>query len=339
MYQSTITSWALLLFKAIEHSGHSADDIFERAGLDISRLRDPNARYSYKGMTRLWKLAAQHTNDPCIGIKAAGYWHPTTLHALGYSWMASTSLKEALERTIRYLHIVSTATGLKLEKKNGRVYLVFPENNSNDAPAIEAMDAALAVVVDMCRTSYGEGFRVDHVDMMRKQPACSEDFMRFFNAPIKFSASQNAVCFYAEDLQKELPTANAELARVNDRVIAQHLAELEKTNILGKVKVELIRLLPSGAFNEEMVAHNLHTSLRTLQRKLTSEGISYKMLLEETRHELAIQYMRDSRHPVNEITYLLGFTEPSNFSRAFKRWTGQSPSAYRSNLQSTSSQT
>ena len=329
MYQSTITSWALLLAKAIDQSGHSRDDIFHKAGLDITRLRDPNERYSYRGMTRLWKLAAQVTGDPCIGIKAAGYWHPTTLHALGYSWMASSSLKEAIERTIRYLRIVSTATGIAMEQNQELVYLKFAESNDIE-PAPEAFDAALAVLVNMCKTSYGEGFRVEHVFLRRQQPACSEEFKRFFNAPISFGAAQNAISFFSEDLEKTLPTANAELVRVNDQIIAEHLAQLDKTDIISQVKMEVIRLLPSGDFSEQLIAENLNTSLRSLQRKLTAEGISYKVLLDDIRNELAVQYMRDSRHPINEITYLLGFSEPSNFSRAFKRWTGQSPSAFRS---------
>lgn len=88
MYQSTITSWALPVARAIDDCGCSSHLVFEQAGLDVNKLHDPNARYSYKGMTKLWRLAGEITNDPCIGIKAASYWHPTTLHALGYTWMA-----------------------------------------------------------------------------------------------------------------------------------------------------------------------------------------------------------------------------------------------------------
>ena len=99
-----------------------------------------------------------------------------------------------------------------------------------------------------------------------------------------------------------------------------------------QVRRQLTAQLSSGMANQESIANELHMSLRTLQRKLESEGTTFKRLLEETRKGLAIQYMAESHHSVNEITYLLGFSEASNFSRAFKRWTGQSPSAYREGL-------
>jgi AraC-like DNA-binding protein len=96
-----------------------------------------------------------------------------------------------------------------------------------------------------------------------------------------------------------------------------------------RVKVALLEHLPSGHVSEEEIAQGLHLSLRTLQRKLRDEGTSYKELLDETRRELATEYIKNPHVSISEITYLLGFSEPSNFSRAFKRWTGSSPSAFR----------
>jgi len=331
MYQTTITSWALLVAKAISNSDHNSQEIFDRAGLDFSKLHDPNARYSYQGMTRLWRMAREVTCDPCIGIKAASYWHPTTLHALGYAWMASGTLKEALERTVRYLHIVSTATGLFLEQQNDTTRLVFP-NIDDTGPATEAMDAAFAVLVDMCRTSYGPEFRPVYINMNRSQPECEMEFTQMFGIPVNYSSSENAIGFSNKDLNRILPTANAELARVNDRIVAQYLLDLDKDNIVSQVKYKIIQQLPSATLTEELIAKSLNKSLRSLQRKLTEQNISYKELLDTTRQELAFDYIRDNRYSINEITYLLGFSEPSNFSRAFKRWTGRSPSAHRASL-------
>lgn len=328
MYLTTISSWALLVAKVIENSGHNSRDVFEKAGLDANQLRDPNARYSYQSMTRLWCLAREVTHDPCIGIKAAGYWHPTTLHALGYSWMASMTLYEALDRTIRYLHIVSTATGLIMEEQGNLVRLIFPKTEIEE-PAIEALDAAMAVIVGMCRTSYGPEFRPAFVHMVREKPVCDSEFSQHFGIPVDFSSSENALGFIRDNLNLKLPTANAELARVNDRIVAEYLAELEKDDIVSQVKYKIIQQLPSATLTEELIAKSLNKSLRSLQRKLTEQNTSYKKLLDVTRQDLAIQYIRDRRYSINEITYLLGFSEPGNFSRAFKRWTGSSPSTYR----------
>jgi AraC-like DNA-binding protein len=96
-----------------------------------------------------------------------------------------------------------------------------------------------------------------------------------------------------------------------------------------QVKAKLTEMLPSGRVGARQVAEALHVSVRSLQRKLADKGTSFAQLLEDTRRELARQYVSNSRLSVGEITYLLGFSDPANFTRAFRRWTGQSPSAFR----------
>ncbi|MFW2372032.1 MAG: AraC family transcriptional regulator [Gammaproteobacteria bacterium] len=332
MHLTTISSMALLIAKAVDHCGLNSREIFEQAGLDPDRLSDSNARYSHEGMTRLWKLVSEITADPCIGLKVAHYWHPTSMHALGYSWMASATLKEALERLVRYFHVISTTTSLVLEEDEESVKLFFPIP-SNIHPAVEAVDTALAVIIEMCRISYGDDFKPVHISMMREKPSCEEEFERFFRSPISYLSSMNVIRFSRADIELRLPTANAELARVNDSIVTDYLAKLDKNNIIAQVKSRILEQLPSGNFSEELIAQSLNKSLRSLQRKLTEEGTTYRALLDATRQELTKQYINNTSYAINEITYLTGFSEPSNFSRAFKRWTGQSPSNYRASLQ------
>jgi AraC-like DNA-binding protein len=99
-----------------------------------------------------------------------------------------------------------------------------------------------------------------------------------------------------------------------------------------QVKSKIVDLLSSGMVTEQDMANALHLSLRSLQRKLHEEGTSYKKILEETRRDLATKYIQNSRLSISEISFLLGFSEISNFSRAFKRWHGQAPSDFRAEL-------
>ncbi len=332
MYLSTISSWALLIAKALDESGYSSQDIFKRANLDPGKLKQPNARYTYEDMTKLWRIAAETTGDPCIGLRVAEFWHPTTMHALGYSWMASSSLMDALNRLIRYQRILTTVTTLHIEEDEEEVRLVIPMPTSPFPPAMEAIDGAIAVFIKMCRTSYGDEFNPLEIFLIRDEPGCAEEFNNFFRSPISYSSLENVICFSRKDLEKSLPTANAELALVNDKVVTSYLANLDKSDIKAQVEAKIIEELPSGKITEEWMASRLNKSLRSLQRKLAENGTSYKTLLDSTRQQLAKQYVANSQYSINEITYLLGFSEPSNFSRAFKRWTGQSPSQYRENL-------
>ncbi|MDX1486779.1 MAG: helix-turn-helix transcriptional regulator, partial [Acidiferrobacterales bacterium] len=148
-------------------------------------------------------------------------------------------------------------------------------------------------------------------------------------APMDFLAPENAVYFDSKALLTPLPTANAELARANDKVITDYLARFERGSVRRQVEMKLLEQLSSGHASQASVASALHMSLRTLQRRLRAEGTSYKELLEQTRRDLAARYMKESYLSVGEVTFLLGFSEPANFARAFKRWHGVTPTEYR----------
>ena len=129
-----------------------------------------------------------------------------------------------------------------------------------------------------------------------------------------------------------LPAANAELARQNDAVVMALLKQINRSDIIAQVRASFIELLPSGDCSRENVAMQLGMSERTLQNRLTIRETNYSDLLSETRRELAEQYMQQRLHTVSEVAFLLGFSEISSFSRAFRSWTGESPSHYRERI-------
>jgi AraC-like DNA-binding protein len=329
MRGSTISSWALLVAKALEAEGQDSNALFLRAGLDPAKLTDPDARFSADGMVRLWRLAARATGDAYFGLKAASFWHPTTMNALGYSWMASDSLRDALARIARYGRIVSTMVDMRFEEFDDHFVFEFAPPMAGAEMPPEAIDAALATFVSMCRTSYGDDFHPLRVVTQRPEFDDPTRYLAFFCAPVEFSGPDNILYFAKESLEAHLLTANPRLARINDRVITEYLAQFDKDSTSMRVRARLIDLLSAGDVAQQDVADSLHMSLRTLQRKLHEENTSYKALLEETRRQLAGQYLRQARLSVSEVTYLLGFSEPSNFTRAFKRWTGHTPSEFR----------
>lgn len=331
-YPSTISSVALLIAKAVESYGCDSASLFRQAGMDPAKLRDPNARYPYPAITRLWKLASKETGDPCFGLTAAKFWHPTSLHALGYSWMASASLHDALERVVRYIRLVASIAQARLVEAPQEIQFVLIRPDIDPSPADEAIDAGMAVIMDMCRTSYGVDLNPLRVVTKRAEPECSGAFQEIYRVPIQFNGDKDALYFRPGELRTQLPTANPELARANDEIAIKYLARYDRSRVAMQVRAKLIDQLPSGTPTETVIAKSLHLSLRSLQRKLKEEGTTYKQLLNDTRRELATLYIKNSQLRLNEITYLLGFSESSNFTRAFKRWNGVTPSAYRVEL-------
>jgi AraC-like DNA-binding protein len=331
MHISTISSWVLLIAETLKSYGVDYRKLFREAGMDPVHLSDQNARFDFFSVTKLWDLAMEETQDPCFGLVTVNHWHPTSLHALGFSWMASPNLGEAFERLQRYIRIVNNAAMVELERVNTVTKVSIRSSAGPLVGSYAAFDSGLAVIVHMCRMNYGKELDPVKIKTMRPKPSqnCLDRFDAFFRAPIEFDSDVNAMYFNNTALEKHAPASNIDLARANDKVIDEYLSHLDGASVGVRTKAKITELLPSGSVNEEKVAAFLNLSVRSMQRKLKEEGSSFKELLNQTRQELAEQYIENSRLSINEITYLLGFSDPANFSRAFKRWHGVSPSQYR----------
>jgi AraC-like DNA-binding protein len=188
------------------------------------------------------------------------------------------------------------------------------------------------MVVKMCRTSYGESFAPREVMLPLSGRDCDAGRRAYFRAPIRYEASDMALVMGRPELEAPLSTSNAELVRTSEESVRAYLMRLDRGSLVEQVKLRLSERLPAGQASAEAIADELHMSPRTLQRKLRERGKTYRDVLEETRRELAEQYIQDPTVSINEITFLLGFSEPSSFTRAFRRWRGTSPTAYRDTI-------
>jgi AraC-like DNA-binding protein len=326
---TALTSWAKAIRKALEAAGHDAKPLFAKAGLDMAALEDPNARYPVENTSRLWRLAVEATQNPAFGLAVAGQVTPTTFHALGYSLVASATLKDVFERLVRYFRIVSDAAELEFRRSGDEYHFLIHLDSAGPRPADEAIDAFMSVNLRMCRALYGRQLSPLKVRLRRSAPADVTAFARVFRAPLAFGADANLLAFDRAAFETPLEGANPELARHNDEIVLKYLAHFDRHNITNRVHGALVELLSLGEPSQEKIADTLHMSLRNLQRKLAAESTSYKEILNNTRRDLALSYMKDPKYTISEITYLLGFSDTSSFTRAFRRWTGKSPSAYR----------
>lgn len=330
MYVSLLASATLTLWRALEHYGHDSRALFIKAGLDPDALKQPGERYEFAAVKRLWDLSLQATGDPNFGLKAGQHWHPSAAHALGYAWLASDTLREAFERLVRYFHVITTDREIVQLREVGKGYLFQWDASDALYPVSDVeYDEGFAAIVKLCRISAGEQFAPLRIDMIRPVPAVADEFAAYFRSEIGFSAARNSILLSKAVMEAPLPSANVQVARQCERVIDEYLHQLDRDNVSAGVRIKLIERLPSGSVSKEEIASALNTSVRSLQRHLHEEGTSFKQALDDTRRELALQYIKDPRVSINEITYLLGYSEPANFSRAFKRWTGNSPTAQR----------
>jgi AraC-like DNA-binding protein len=328
---SALASWVLLIARAIDDYGYDSRDLFTKAGLDYNLINEPGGRYPYSSICRLWELATAIVQDPCIGMRVASFWHPTTVHALGYSWMASYNLDEAYKRTLRFGRILNSAVNgaFKIRESDNFYGLVFDTSVLPVEPLQVAQEGGLALFVNISRASYGPDFKPIGVSLKREEPDCVDRFVEYFGAPITFNEVHNALWLDPAQVVKPLATANPELVRVNDQIVIEYLAHFDRGDVVSQVRAAISERLPSGHIDEAEIAAAINLSQRSLQRRLAEQNMLFTRLLEDTRRELSRDYVRDPQRSINEIAYLLGFSEPGNFSRAFKRWYDKSPMEYR----------
>ena len=317
-------------WKIIESYGKDPVPVFRKLYLDIKLAEDPNARISYTKVEELWKETIKLVDDPNVGLRAAALWHPSFAGALGYAWLASSSLRAAFERLVRYLRVVTEGVECRIEEKNGEFSIIHCFNKEVlDITYIA--DAHLAIIVALCRINYGQNLNPVSISFTHSAPDDPGEYFAFFRCPVTFDAPETRITLTQEVVDKRLLSANPLIAELNDRIMINYLAKLEGDNIIERVKVVIIDQLPSGHVTDSSVAETLYMSKRTFHRKLQLEETTFRAVLNDLRHELADKYIKDSSLNLNEISFLLGFSEISSFSRAFKRWTGASPSAYRNN--------
>lgn len=329
MHCTTLTSVAAVIWRTLEAYRIDPKALFQEVGLDAELLNDANARYPADKVQALWSIAAERTEDPCFGLKTAYFWNPTSLHALGYAWMASSTLSDGLQRIQRYVHMVASATELALEEENGCLAVRYVNKTRKESFVDPSMDAGLTLLLELCRLLLGRDYAPASVEFMREEPDCRQRYYALFKAPVVFGAPANRLLIKCEDLHVPLPGANAELARVNEQVIRDYLARFDQMDLAMMVRAKLVEQMPTGHVTEEKIAQALNMSVRSLQRRLREEGTGFKQILDAMRQDLATDYVAASGYSVNEIAYLLGFSEPGNFTRAFKRWYGVPPSQYR----------
>jgi AraC-like DNA-binding protein len=302
--------------------------IFENFGLHEQDLQDSNKRCHAYIEIALWHHAQNIIKEPCLGLSAGrDTWHPSQMGTLGYAWLASSTLERAFHRLSRFQHIVTNAYEIEIQRSQ-TIYTVSIKYSQHN-PAFQARsESILAIMLCMSRMNFGNSLKVQAVSFMHPEPLQMAKYIDVFGCQPTFSANCDSLSFALTDIRKKLPTANHIFAEMMDQSIMKALNKLEQNNIISQVKTAIFDQLSCGKVTEEDIAGLLNMSKRKLQLKLADEGVRFKTLVDEIRTQMAKAYLDENNHCMSEIAFLLGFSEVSSFSRAFKRWMGISPGQY-----------
>lgn len=303
-----------------------------RAGrLTTAMLDDPDARVPVQHSVQLWQEALAQTADPYLGLRVADYHRPEAFNVLGYLSLSGSTLREGAERWQRFSSLVNDESAFWLREDDPHAAFVWEPGPALEPVLRELEQVSTVSAVKLMRLAAGPEFRPEAVHMRHTPPGDPAPYVERLHAPVHFGQPETRIVFAREWLDRPTLTANPGLARLLAHYAEQALAQFNSRNggFLQQVQREIARTLGEGEVGLERIAAVLGVSPRTLQRRLKEEATTFYDVLDGVRHDLSMQYLRQRELAISEVAFLLGFSEASAFYRAFRRWTGETPAAFR----------
>jgi len=320
------SGWVLAIARTLDAYGLSHEDIFRQVGMDPGILRDANSRYWQEMISRLWRTAVKETGDPNFGLKVARQIRPSSFHVVGHAMSCSATLGEAIHRFARYAKLISSSAIIGLVESDDRLKLTFAFD-TGDMPVLpETMDTVIAGLVCFNNWIVGEDVPPLEVRLRRPRPADPDEYLHLLPCPVLFEQEEDSISYSQADMHRPMLSADEHLASTLDSMAVTQMAQLSE-RFARKVRECLLQQLEQESeVSRKATAELMHMTERTLLRRLKEEGTTFQEVLDNLREELAYQYLQRPDCTVQSVSFMLGFSDASTFSRAFKRWTGRRPS-------------
>ncbi|MBV8969082.1 MAG: AraC family transcriptional regulator ligand-binding domain-containing protein [Verrucomicrobia bacterium] len=317
-----------LLSRKLEELGLSPVMVLRYAGLPITLFDQKPIFVSTDELFALWTAIGEVGRDPAIGLKIGSEHRVERYSPPAIAALYSRSFRDALHRMARYKQLTCPEE-LQVVCADNQCTVRFHWILAKQPEPLWLVDCCFAWVATIGRRGTGGPLNPLRVDL-RREPANRELLEEFFGCRVNFRQEQNAIVYREHDLSRPFLTHNADLLEL---LAPQLEAELDQQRaplpFKEYVKQTLKRVLAGQRPSIQGVARELNLSVRTLQRRLTESGASFKELLEEARRELAHHYLLQSSVELNEAAYLLGYESANSFFRAFHSWEGTSPGRWR----------
>lgn len=278
----------------------------------------------------IWSEASRIADDPLFGLRMHRVFSPTAFNTLALAASASPTIEDALNLLTRYFPIVSTQLTLKVELREDSVHLMLVPIGDTHPQHLASIVGYLArYFTRMDLDADGLLYAIQLAGHHQRYEASCQHLLK--NQQVSFADSYSLSLKRAL-LSKPLATASSLLLPKLTELLQHMLSTLPSSALSEQVKRRIHLLLGSGDISAERVAGPMNISQRHLRRKLSQEGTSYEQLTDEVRCEAALRMIADGQLSLTSIAYELGFLDPSSFTRAFRRWTDMSPTAYRRQL-------
>jgi AraC-like DNA-binding protein len=317
------------LLDAAEGLGLDRAELMRVCDLTAEELADPDGRVPIVKHWQLWKAIIRRADDPALGLKLVEGFHTRGLGLVGYAMYHSHTLREALRRFERFSHVVSEAIRIRLTEDDATFTITTTTSRRFDRLR-HPMDARLAILLKVAREITGRPIVPLEVRFDYPRPSETREHQRVFGGPLVFDADDEALVLRRSDADLPVGTGDETLGGYLDRLAEEVAASLgRRGSWIHEVRRTVWEQLCSGQPSVQRIAAELGMSARTMQRRLRDEGVSFSQVLDDLRRAMAERLLRDRELAVYEVAFLLGYSEPSTFHRAFRRWYGVAPHEFR----------
>ncbi|HVI91826.1 MAG TPA: AraC family transcriptional regulator ligand-binding domain-containing protein [Dongiaceae bacterium] len=315
-------------WRAAERMGLPAPALLRQARLPASLHVVPDTWLSTAQYFALWRAVEVLSQDPAIGLRMTVETETSVHPPATMSAFFARDYRDGLHRLARFKRLC-TPEELTLTDEGGECRVVVRWLYTDETEPAAAADVTFAAILELGRRGTGRHIAPVRVEMARSGPV-SEAHRSYFGAPLRTGCAQNALVLDRSHLDLPFAGHNPALLAILDPSLVASLGEIEvQSSLSDQVKIVIKRRIASGKPDIANVASELGMSERTLQRRITEQGASYRGLLGEARQELGRRLLSDARNSIDEIAFLLGFQDTSSFYRAFRAWEGVTPAQWR----------
>ena len=251
------------------------------------------------------------------------------VNLMGYLLMSSATVREGMERATRFQRVVFDAEWIVMLDSGSHTLIRFDFGSEDPLELAAQTEYKAAFALKLLDWVTASDFRASEARLRHPPTGEPSEYQRVFHCPVTFGSNHDELVISRWRFDEPSLYGNPEIARVHEEYAQRHLDELEDRSVTGKVKKVLRSKLERGRCDLHEIARELHMSPRTLQRRLAAEGHSFTEIQDSLRREVCIENLEAPDSALGEIAYVAGFSDSSAFSRAVRRWTGQSPLDYR----------
>lgn len=253
----------------------------------------------------------------------------------GLAWKSAVNLRGSCERAERYGRLLTSVSTYEVRDAEAGAYMVLHRAGERRLGLRLSNEASIASIAAICNEVSTTPFRALEIHFKHDAPGSTAAHERHFGCPVQFGSDRDALLISHETMQAPNVLGDDGISRYLDQHLEEEVARFGHGAALERrVRDAIAQSLSGGVPGVSDIAGRFGMSARTLQRNLSERGYSFQALVDASRRELAERLLADTGYALAEIAFLTGFSEQSAFTRAFKRWAGETPRSYRIAAQS-----